>query len=100
MIFPAGPALLAAAGEFVHRGPSSRLRRFHAGTALLITGFDVRRLPLLLVGITGFIALRHGGFLIADLAPIHSALRRLVFIHNFSINDRFFIFLAFVVIVI
>jgi len=62
MIFPAGPALLAAAGEFVHRGPSSRLRRFHAGTALLITGFDVRRLPLLLVGITGFIALRHGGY--------------------------------------
>jgi len=46
------------------------------------------------------IALRHGGYLIADLAPIHSALRRLVFIHNFSINDRFFIFLAFVVIVI
>ena len=61
MIFPAGATLLAAAGEFVHGSPSSRLRSFHAVTALLITGFYVSRMPLLLVGVAGFIALRHDG---------------------------------------
>ena len=61
MIFPAGAAFLAAAGKFVHRGPSARLGGFHTVAALLITGFDVGRLALLLVGVTGFIALGHGG---------------------------------------
>ena len=69
MILPAGAALFAAAGEFVHGGPSPRFRRFHAGTALLVARFDVRRLPFLFVVVAGFIALGHGGYL--SLAIFH-----------------------------
>jgi len=61
VILSAGAALVAAAGKFVHGRPSPRFRRFHAGTALLVAGFDVGRLPFLLVRVTGFIALGHDG---------------------------------------
>ena len=59
----------------------------------------MRRLPLLLVGITGFIALRHGGYCNCRFGAHSFSLTPAGVHHNFSINDRFFIFLAFVVIV-
>ena len=59
-IFPAGAAFLAAAGKFIHSGPSPRFRSFHTGAALFVAGFNMGRLALLLVGVAGFIALGHG----------------------------------------
>jgi hypothetical protein len=63
VILPAGAAFFATAGEFVHGGPGPCFRSFHAGTTLLVAGFDVDCLPFLFVGATGFIALGHGGYL-------------------------------------
>jgi hypothetical protein len=61
VIFPAGTALVAATGKFIHGGPGSRLRRFYARAALLVASFDVGRVPFLFVRVAGFIALGHGG---------------------------------------
>jgi hypothetical protein len=61
MRLPTGTAFFAAAGEFVHGGPGAGFRSFHAGTTLLVAGFDMSCLPFLFVGVTGFIALGHGG---------------------------------------
>ena len=74
MILSAGTALVAAAGEFVHGRPGPRFRSFHAGTTLLIAGFDVGRLPFLLVGVAGFVALGHGAIFVwwfTDRSFIH-----------------------------
>jgi len=57
---PAGTALFTAAGKFVDRGPSPRLRRLRADAFFLVARFDVLRLALLLVRVAGFIALGHG----------------------------------------
>jgi len=54
-----GAALFAAAGKFVDRGPGACFGGFHADTFFLIAVLDVRRLTLLFVGVTGFIALGH-----------------------------------------
>src|ERR1035437_2365507 len=59
VFLPAGAALFAAAGEFVYGGPSPCFRGFRAEAPLLVAGFDVFRLTLLFVSVTGFIALRH-----------------------------------------
>ena len=56
---PAGAAFFAAAGEFVYSGSSACFCSFHADAFFLIAGFDVCRLTLLFVSVTGFIALRH-----------------------------------------
>jgi hypothetical protein len=53
---PAGAALFATAGEFVYGGPSPCLGGFRAETLLLVAFFDVGRLTLLFVSVTGFIA--------------------------------------------
>jgi hypothetical protein len=74
VILPAGAAFFATAGEFVYGGSSPRFRSFHAGATLLVAGFEVGRLPFLFAGVTGFIALRHGGYLRLAIYPpfIHS----------------------------
>ena len=59
--FSSRAALFAAAGEFVHGGPGAGGGIFRAKTSVFVTGLDVGRLTLLLVRVTGFIALRHGG---------------------------------------
>jgi len=78
-MFPSGTALFATAGEFVDGGPGPCFRSFDAGATLLVAGFDVSSLPFLFVGVTGFIALRHGGYLrLAICRPfIHSRRNRL-----------------------
>jgi len=62
--FPAGAAFFPAPGKFVDGGPGTGFRSFRAGALLLVSGLNVFRLTLLLVRVTGFITLRHGGSLI------------------------------------
>ena len=54
-------------------GPSPCFRCFRADTLFLVAGFDVFRLTLLFVSITGFIALRHGCALLVSVIFDHSA---------------------------
>src|ERR1019366_9626929 len=55
----AGAALFTPTCELVDGGPSPCFRGFHAEPLFLVAGFDVFRLTLLFVSVTGFIALRH-----------------------------------------
>ena len=68
-MLPARAALLAAAAEFVHGGPSPGFRGFHAEPLLLLASFDVGGLAFLFVGVTGFIALGHGWSFHSDANP-------------------------------
>jgi len=60
MSLPAGAALFAASGEFVNGGPSPCFCSFYACSLFLVAGFDVCGLPFLFIGVTRFVALRHG----------------------------------------
>jgi hypothetical protein len=72
VMLPSRATLFAAAGELVHGRPSPRFRRFYTGTALLVAGFDVGRLPFLFVRVTGFIALGHSEIFVYRLPTVHS----------------------------
>jgi hypothetical protein len=56
-MLPAGVAHFPAAGELVHRVPSPCFRILIADAFFFVTGFKVRRLPLMPVGVAGFAAL-------------------------------------------
>src|SRR5690349_18517395 len=51
--------LLSATGPFVHCGPSSFLGGLLFGAALFVAFLDMRGLPLLFAGVTGFISSGH-----------------------------------------
>src|ERR1035437_8986452 len=69
MVFSPGAAFFAAAGKFVDGGPGAGFRIFYADTLLLVASFDVCRLTFLLVGVAGFIALRHKWFFLSGGTP-------------------------------
>ena len=80
---PAGAALFAAAGEFVHGGPSPRFGGFRADTLFLVAGLDVFRLTLLFVSVAGFIALGHWWFFLLGGTPrVQLAMPLRFFSHN------------------